>query len=131
MGARKAREVYIAILMCLAACVASHEHQGINLGIIKALNQCLEERRIHHLELRRVLQTRGITSVSKPFSEFTAIDRVVHEPARLALLTALSARESADFLYLQRLTGLSKWTGENMRTSFHRQCMGGIGVEGR
>jgi len=46
--------------------------------------------------------------MSKPFKEFTAIDRVVHEPARLALLTALSACESADFLYLQRLTGLSK-----------------------
>ena len=46
--------------------------------------------------------------MSKPFKEFTTIDRVVHEPARLSLLTALSACESADFLYLQRLTGLSK-----------------------
>ena len=46
--------------------------------------------------------------MSKPFKEFTKIDRVVHEPARLSLLTALSACESADFLYLQRLTGLSK-----------------------
>ena len=46
--------------------------------------------------------------MSTPFREFTAIDRVVHEPARLALLTALSVCERADFLYLQRLTGLSK-----------------------
>lgn len=46
--------------------------------------------------------------MSKPFREFTEIDRLVHEPARLALLTALSVCESADFLYLQRLTGLSK-----------------------
>ena len=46
--------------------------------------------------------------MSQPFRDFTEIDRVVHEPARLALLTALSACESADFLFLQRLTGLSK-----------------------
>jgi len=46
--------------------------------------------------------------MSKPFREFTEIDRIVHEPARLALLTALSVCASADFLYLQRLTGLSK-----------------------
>ena len=43
-----------------------------------------------------------------PFEELAALDRLVHEPARLALLTALAACESADFLYLQRLTGLSK-----------------------
>ena len=47
-------------------------------------------------------------TMSEPFREFTEIDRLVHEPARLALLTALSACASADFLYLQRLTGLSK-----------------------
>ena len=43
-----------------------------------------------------------------PFEELAALDRLVHEPARLALLTALTSCESADFLYLQRLTGLSK-----------------------
>jgi DNA-binding MarR family transcriptional regulator len=43
-----------------------------------------------------------------PFEELAELDRLVHEPARLALLTALSACRSADFLYLQRLTGLSK-----------------------
>jgi DNA-binding MarR family transcriptional regulator len=37
----------------------------------------------------------------------SAIDRLVHEPARLVLLTALSACHSADFLFLQRLTGLT------------------------
>jgi DNA-binding transcriptional ArsR family regulator len=36
------------------------------------------------------------------------LDRLVHEPARLAILSALSACESADFLFLQRITGLSK-----------------------
>jgi DNA-binding MarR family transcriptional regulator len=43
-----------------------------------------------------------------PFEAFADLDRLVHEPARLAILTALSVCQSADFLYLQRLTGLSK-----------------------
>jgi DNA-binding transcriptional ArsR family regulator len=43
-----------------------------------------------------------------PFEELAALDRLVHEPARLSLLTALASCESADFLHLQRLTGLSK-----------------------
>jgi len=36
------------------------------------------------------------------------LDRTVHEPARLAILTVLSAAESVEFLFLQRVTGLSK-----------------------
>lgn len=36
------------------------------------------------------------------------IDRVIHEPARLAIATILSLVESADFLYLQRESGLTK-----------------------
>lgn len=43
-----------------------------------------------------------------PFQDLADLDRFVHEPARLAILTALSACRSADFLYLQRLTGLTK-----------------------
>lgn len=46
--------------------------------------------------------------MSDTFEEIVALDRLIHEPARLAILTALSVCESADFLYLQRLTGLSK-----------------------
>lgn len=46
--------------------------------------------------------------MSPPFEELADLDRLVHEPARLAILTALAACKSADFLYLQRLTGLSK-----------------------
>ena len=38
---------------------------------------------------------------------FPEVDRLIHEPARLALLTVLSACESADFTFLQRVTGLS------------------------
>jgi DNA-binding transcriptional ArsR family regulator len=36
------------------------------------------------------------------------LDRLIHEPARLALAAILSVAESADFLYLQRETGLTK-----------------------
>jgi DNA-binding transcriptional ArsR family regulator len=36
------------------------------------------------------------------------IDRIVHEPARLMILTVLSIVESADFLYLMRQTGLTR-----------------------
>ena len=36
------------------------------------------------------------------------VDRLIHEPARLLIVTILSAVESADFLYLQRETGLTK-----------------------
>ena len=46
--------------------------------------------------------------MAAPFEQLAELDRVVHEPARLAVLTALSVCRSADFLYLQRLTGLSK-----------------------
>jgi DNA-binding transcriptional ArsR family regulator len=36
------------------------------------------------------------------------VNRLVHEPARLAILTVLSACERADFLFLQSATGLTK-----------------------
>lgn len=36
------------------------------------------------------------------------VDRLIHEPARLMIVTILSAVESADFLYLQRETNLTK-----------------------
>ena len=46
--------------------------------------------------------------MSTPFERLADLDRLVHEPARLAIMSALSACESADFLFLQRITGLSK-----------------------
>jgi DNA-binding MarR family transcriptional regulator len=46
--------------------------------------------------------------MSAPFERLAGLDRLVHEPARLAILTVLSSCRSADFLFLQRLTGLSK-----------------------
>ncbi|QDE70129.1 ArsR family transcriptional regulator [Myxococcus xanthus] len=46
--------------------------------------------------------------MNAPFEQLATLDRLIHEPARLSLLTALAACDSADFLYLQGLTGLSK-----------------------
>lgn len=46
--------------------------------------------------------------MSSPFEELSNLDRLVHEPARLAILTALDACRHADFMYLQSLTGLAK-----------------------
>ena len=40
--------------------------------------------------------------------EMPEIDRVIHEPARLAILTVLSSCEEADFLFLERATKLSR-----------------------
>jgi DNA-binding transcriptional ArsR family regulator len=39
---------------------------------------------------------------------FPELNRLIHEPARLAILTVLSACESADFTFLQSATGLTK-----------------------
>lgn len=37
-----------------------------------------------------------------------AIDRIIHEPARLMILAYLYVIESADFLFLMRQTGLTR-----------------------
>ncbi len=39
--------------------------------------------------------------------EFMNLDRVIHEPARMVILTALSSAESAEFRFLESLTGLT------------------------
>ncbi len=36
------------------------------------------------------------------------LDRLIHEPARLAILTVLSSVRDADFVFLQRTTGLTQ-----------------------
>lgn len=36
------------------------------------------------------------------------VDRLIHEPARLTIITILYVVESADFLFLRRETGLTK-----------------------
>jgi DNA-binding MarR family transcriptional regulator len=44
----------------------------------------------------------------RSFDQLAALDKIVHEPARLAILTALSACQSAQFRFLQSLTGLTQ-----------------------
>lgn len=46
--------------------------------------------------------------MSEIFEEIVGLDKIIHEPARLAILTALSSCISADFTFLQRLTGLTQ-----------------------
>jgi DNA-binding transcriptional ArsR family regulator len=40
--------------------------------------------------------------------EDLVLDRLIHEPGRLAILTVLSSVRDADFVFLQRATGLTK-----------------------
>ena len=40
--------------------------------------------------------------------EDLVLDRLIHEPGRLAILTVLSSVSDADFVFLQRTTGLTK-----------------------
>ena len=40
--------------------------------------------------------------------EALGIDRVIHEPARLAITAVLASCESADFVFLRRATGLTQ-----------------------
>jgi DNA-binding transcriptional ArsR family regulator len=46
--------------------------------------------------------------MSEDLRRLTELDRLIHEPARLLIVTILSTVESADFLFLQRETGLTK-----------------------
>lgn len=54
------------------------------------------------------MQTGLQMSTPNPFERLASFDRLVHEPARLAILTALSACDKADFVFLRSLTGLTK-----------------------
>jgi DNA-binding MarR family transcriptional regulator len=67
--------------------------------------------------------------MTTPFEELAGLDRRIHEPARLSILTALAACQSADYLFLQRLTGL---TGGNLSSHLSKlEEVGLIQVEKR
>jgi DNA-binding transcriptional ArsR family regulator len=51
---------------------------------------------------------RSEKTASNPARSLVEVDRLIHEPARLMIVAILHAVESADFLYLQRETGLTK-----------------------
>ena len=46
--------------------------------------------------------------MSENLRRLTELDRLIHEPARLLIVTILASVASADFLFLQRETGLTK-----------------------
>ncbi len=48
------------------------------------------------------------TAPNAPVHAALALDRIVHEPARLAILAVLSGAEEVDFAFLQAATGLTK-----------------------
>lgn len=48
------------------------------------------------------------TQTNHPASRLEHVDRLIHEPARLLIMAILSAVDSADFLFLQRETGLTR-----------------------
>ena len=47
-------------------------------------------------------------NVNNDLRRVTELDRLIHEPARLLIVAILSSVESADFLFLQHETGLTK-----------------------
>jgi len=46
--------------------------------------------------------------MSNDLASLADVDRLIHEPSRSLILAVLAAVESADFLYLQHETGLTK-----------------------
>lgn len=46
--------------------------------------------------------------MSADLRDLASVDRLIHEPARLMIVAILYAVESADFLYLQRETDLTR-----------------------
>lgn len=43
-----------------------------------------------------------------PFKELAQLDKLIHEPARLAILNVLAIYNMVEFLFLQEITGLTK-----------------------
>jgi DNA-binding MarR family transcriptional regulator len=46
--------------------------------------------------------------MAEPLDNELVVDRLIHEPARLAILTVLTSAQDADFVFLQRTTGLTQ-----------------------
>ncbi len=51
---------------------------------------------------------RGPGAADSAAVEIAALDRLIHEPARLLIMRILATAEAADFVYLARETGLTK-----------------------
>ena len=61
-------------------------------------------------------------AASTDLQPIAAIDRLVHQPARLMILAILYVVDSADFLYLMRQTGLTRGN-----LSSHMSRLEGVG----
>jgi DNA-binding transcriptional ArsR family regulator len=61
--------------------------------------------------------------MTEPHELMPEIDRLIHEPARLAILTVLAACERADFLFLENVTGLTRG---NLSVQLTRLQEGGL-----
>lgn len=46
--------------------------------------------------------------IDQSWAGLTSVDKLIHEPARLAVIAILDSVKRADFLYLQRATSLTK-----------------------
>jgi DNA-binding MarR family transcriptional regulator len=46
--------------------------------------------------------------MNEEWRSLTEVDKLIHEPSRLMIMTILSSVEKADFVYLQRETGLTR-----------------------
>jgi DNA-binding transcriptional ArsR family regulator len=46
--------------------------------------------------------------MNEDWRTLTDVDKLIHEPSRLMIMTILSSVEKADFVYLQRETGLTR-----------------------
>src|SRR5512133_469977 len=46
--------------------------------------------------------------MNEDWRSLTEVDKLIHEPSRLMIITILSSVEKADFVYLQRETGLTR-----------------------
>jgi DNA-binding transcriptional ArsR family regulator len=65
--------------------------------------------------------------VKARFRNLAELNRVVHEPGRLAIVALLSAVEEADFLYLMNETGLTKG---NLSSHLSKlEAAGYVGIE--
>src|SRR6266852_2819371 len=81
---------------------------GQNRKARRLVNQAVEASQLFEWCFAHLSSSAGGGKMSEaPFEQLAGLDRLIHEPARLSILTALSGCKSADFLFLQRLTALS------------------------
>ena len=48
------------------------------------------------------------TNIPEKWADLAAVDKLIHEPARLMILATLHVVESSDFLFVERQTGLTR-----------------------